>query len=64
MDTQGYVILLILCFTNPIGTLLRTIFHISDIGLKFLSNTNCEINEIKGMKPHNSAQSSLDDPTE
>ena len=54
----------ILCYTNPIDTLLRTIFHISNIRLKFLSNTNCKSNEIKGMKPCNSSQSSLDDPTD
>ena len=56
--------LLILCFTNPIDTLLKTTFHLSNISLKFLSNTDCESNKIKGMKPCNSAQSSLDDPTE
>ena len=56
--------LLILCLTNPIDTLLRTIFHISDISLTIPSNSNCKINEIKGMKYHNSAQSSLDTQVE
>ena len=52
--------LLILFHTNPIDTLLRTIFHISSNSLKFLSSMDCEFNEIKGIRPSNCAQSSLD----
>ena len=52
--------LVILCFTNPIDTLLRTIVHISDICLTIPNNNDYKMNEIKGIKSHNSAQSSLD----
>ena len=41
-------------------SLLKTIFHISNISLNIPSNADCETNEIKGMKIHNPAQSSLD----
>ena len=47
-------------FIAPIDSLLRTIFHISDISVTIPSNSDCKINKIKGMKPCNSAQSSLD----
>ena len=43
---------------------LRTLTHISNMNLRILSNANCKTNEIKGMKSHNSAQSSLDDLTD
>ena len=52
--------LLILCYTNPTDTLLRTIVHISDISLTIPCHSDYKINETKGMKSHNSAQSSLD----
>ena len=52
--------LLILYFNNLIDTLLRIIFHVSNISLTNISNPSCKINKIKGMKPHNSAQSSWD----
>ena len=54
--------LLTLCFTNPIDTFLRTLFHISEFSLTIPRNSefHCETNEIKSMKFHNSAQSSLD----
>ena len=58
------MLLLILCSTNPIDTLLRTIFHISEISLKLFITLFAKNNQIKGKISHNSAQSSLDNPTE
>ena len=59
IDTPGYVFANF-AFYLPNRYSSSNLFHIGRISLEFLRISNCKINKIKGMKPHNSAKSSLD----